>query len=259
MSTLRKAGDRHHVQGPDCERWTTFNARDRQDPLHNGFGALASLSESRLPPDGRGGRAPRHDVEMFTYVLEGALAQEDSAGRSGVLQAGEFQRTTTGRGIRHAQRNASRTDAVRFFQVQLHPSNHALEPSVSQKRFLAANRRGVLCVVASPDGRSGSLRTQQEVIIYSSILAVGQHLVHKSGRGRRVWIHLVRGSASINGVILVTGDGMGLADETVGSITAQEPTEILILDLADLASTRNRSKPTAKPDWVRSSVNGGRK
>jgi redox-sensitive bicupin YhaK (pirin superfamily) len=168
-------------------------------------------------------------------VREGALAYEDSKGRSVVVCAGEFQRMTPGRGIRSHETNASRTDWTHVFQIGLSSSRSGFEPGHEQKRFSAAERRGVLCVVASPDARVGSLRVHQDARIYSSLLDAGQHLVHELSPGRSAWLHVVHGEVTLGDTILTAGDGAGIKGERAVSITAQEESEIMLIDLGERA------------------------
>ena len=240
MITVRRANDRLHDQRRKREVWRTFYPQAPADPGANGFGALEFLNEVCLPPDCSVPRCRTGDAEIITYVCEGALAYEDSTGRSGVIQAGEFQCRTSGRGIRHSEMNASRTDGARVFQVWLHPSEVGLEPAQQQKRFSSAERRDGLCVVASPDGRRGSLHIHQAVLMYSAILEPGQHVAHELSQGRSAWLHLVRGEMALDGVVLTTGDGAGVKSECVVSFTAREESEILLLDFGE----RRRGRPT---------------
>jgi quercetin 2,3-dioxygenase len=231
MITLRRHKERHHDRRRKQDLWQTFYPPDQADALAGGFGTLEILNEDRLPPGARIPRHPHRDAEIVTYVREGALANDDSMGRSGVIQAGEFQRMTAGRGIRHSETNASRTDWAHVFQIGLRPSEAGLEPSHEQKRFSAAERRGVLCVVASPDGRRGSLRIHQDALMYSAMLDPGQHVVHELSQGRSAWLHLVQGEVMLGDVVLTTGDGVGVTAERAVSLTAREQTELLLLDL----------------------------
>jgi redox-sensitive bicupin YhaK (pirin superfamily) len=169
----------------------------------------------------------------LTYVCEGALAYENSLGSSGIVQAGEFQRVTVGRGLHHSKTNASRTDWAHFFQIWLRPSEADLEPGYEQKRFTAAQRRGGLCVVASLDARRGSLHIHQDTLIYSALLDPGQHVVHELSPGRSAWLHVVQGEVTLGDTVLTTGDGAGLTAERVVSLTAMEESEILLVDLGE--------------------------
>ena len=233
MITLRRATERHHDRRGRQEVWNTFYPRDRADELADGFGPLEILTEDRLPAGADVPRYPAHDAEIVTYVREGALSYEDSMGRAGVIHAGELQRMTGGRAIRHSETNASRSEWAHVFRIWLRPSEAGLESTLEQKRFTSAQRRGGLCVVASPDGRRGSLRIHQGTVMYSALLDAGQHVVHELSPGRGAWLHLVDGKATLDDMVLSTGDGAGVTDERSVSLTAQEETEILLLDLGE--------------------------
>ncbi|HTP25329.1 MAG TPA: pirin family protein [Anaeromyxobacteraceae bacterium] len=244
MITVRRAKERHHDQRRKQEVWFTF-CQDRADPLAAGFGTLEILSEDRLPPGARVPPHPHRDAEIITYVRDGALAQEDSLGRSGIIHAGEFQRMTAGRGIRHSEANVSRTDWAHVFRIWLRPSEAGLDPGDEQKRFSAAERRGGLRIVASPDARKGSLRIHQDALMFSAMLDPGQHVVHELSQARSAWLHLVHGEVALGDIVLTTGDGAGFTLERAVSLTARAEAEILLLDLGEQPprSSRNRSVP----------------
>jgi len=233
MITVRRATERHHDRRRQQDVWQTFHPGDPADQLGDGFGILQLLDEDRLPPGAAIRRRPHHDAEIVTYVCEGALAYEDSRGRSGIINAGEFQRMTAGRGTRHSETNASRTEWALIFQMWLRPSDVGIDPGHEEKRFSAAERRGGLCVVASPDARRGSLRIHQDALMYSALLDPGQHIAHALAQGRRAWLHLVHGEVMLGDVVLGAGDGAGLTEERALSLTARAPTEILLFDLAE--------------------------
>jgi len=233
MITVRRAKDRRHDRHRKREVWLTFYPQDRADPLADGFGTLEFLDESRLPPGAAVPPHPRGDAEILTYVLEGALAYQDSTGRSGVVQAGEFQRMTAGRGVRHHARNASRTDWAHVFRIWLRPKEAGREPGHEQKRFTAAEFRDRLRVVASPDARRGSLRIDQDVLIHSALLEPGQNVVHELSHGRSAWIHVVQGAVTLGDVVLTAGDGAGVTGERAVSLTARESASILLLDVGE--------------------------
>jgi redox-sensitive bicupin YhaK (pirin superfamily) len=230
MITLRRAKERCHDQRGKHDIWRMFYPQELPGPAADDFGVLATLNEARFPPGG--GSAPHEDgeAEIVTYVYKGALAQEDSTGSSGVVHAGEFQRMTIGRGIRHKETNPSRTDWAHIFRISLRPSTVGLDCAHEQKRFAAAQRRNVLCVVASPDGRKGSLRILQDALIYSSVLDPGHHLIHELLPGRSAWLHIICGEATLQDIILTQGDGVSVTVEPSVSLTAQENTEILLVD-----------------------------
>jgi quercetin 2,3-dioxygenase len=234
MIMLRRGQERLHARRRRQEAWLTFDPNDHKDPLAKGFGSLKSLSEGRLLPSAS---IPRHiahrDVEIVTYVREGALKHVDSSGRCEVIHAGEFRRTSAGCGIRQSETNASRTNAAHVFQISIRPSTAGLAPSHEQKRFCAAERRGAFCLVGSPDGRRGSLRVHQDALMYSAILDAGHHVVHELAPGRRVWLHLVHGEVVLGDVVLTTGDGAAVTAERAVSLTARGETELLLLDLGE--------------------------
>ena len=242
MITLRRAEERHHDRYRNQDVWLTFYPRDRADPRADRFGPLESFSERRLPPGAIGSRTPHHDAEILTYVRKGALAYEDAPGRSGVIQAGEFQGTTAGSGIRRSERNASRANWAQVFQLLLAPSEPGHEPGHEQKRFSTAQRRGRLCVVASADARRGSLRIHQDALTCSALLEPGQHVVHELSPGRMAWLHLVEGEVTLGDIVLSTGDGAGVTAELAVSLTAQSESEILLLDLGEEVSRPRRKR-----------------
>jgi redox-sensitive bicupin YhaK (pirin superfamily) len=244
LITLRSAKQRHCLRRRGQEIWFTFYSPDRTDSFADGVGVLEVLNENGLPPGAGFTPHARREAEIVTYVLKGALAQKDLTGSSNVLQAGEFQRMTTGYSGRHSERNASRVNWVHFFQIWLRPSKLGIDYDVEQKRFSEAERRDELCIVGSPDGRKGSLCVHQDALIYSAILNPGHHLVHELSPGRIAWLHVVRGEATLGDIVIVTGDGVGVTAEPIVSFTAREETEILLLDLEHSPkSTENGRAP----------------
>jgi redox-sensitive bicupin YhaK (pirin superfamily) len=233
MITLCRATERLHDRNRRLETWLTFDPQDREARALGGLGTIEILMESRLAPGAGVPRTSGHDAEILTYVCEGALAYENSLGSSGVVQAGEFQRVTAGRGLHLSQTNASRTDWAHFFQIWLRPSEADLDPGHEQKRFTTAQRRGGLCVVASHDSRRGSLRIHQDALIYSALLDPGQHVVRELSPGRSAWLHVVHGEVTLGDIVLSTGDGAGVTAERAASITAAEEAEILLVDLGE--------------------------
>ena len=231
MITLRRAGHRQHERSKGQQTWRTFEPLDRKDARPAGFGIMEGFNEHILPPGTVLPARPLGDAEVLTYVQDGALAQEDSLGRSGVLQAGECQRMTARRGVRHSATNASRTDDAHVYQIWLRPSEAGLLQTYDQKRFSVADRRGALRVVASPDGQRDSLRIHPDALMYSVILDPGQHIVHELLARRLAWLHVVSGEIVLADVVLIAGDGIGVRGERAVSLTAREPCELLLLDL----------------------------
>ena len=238
MVKLRRADERDCFRDPKVELLRTFFTGAAANSSAGGFGALDGLNEERLQPGAAVPRQPPRDAEVVTYVREGTLSHEDSKGGSGVIHAGEFQHMTTDRRVWHGQRNASLTDSTRVFQLWFRPSQADREANHEEKRFSVAERRGGLCVVASPDGRRGSLRIHQDSFVFSALLDPGQHIVHELPRGRSAWLHLVEGDAMLGDVVLTAGDGAGFTAERAISLTAREDTEILLLDLGPETAER---------------------
>jgi redox-sensitive bicupin YhaK (pirin superfamily) len=232
MITLRKNTDRRHINNGKHDSWLTFYHQVSPHPPTDSFGVLTAFNEIRLPPGGVSAPHPTKEAEILTYAYQGALAQEDSTGDSGVVHAGEFQHMTIGRGIRHKETNPSLTDWAHVFRIYLRPSENGLPCAHEQKRFPGAQRHNVLCVVASPDGRKGSLRILQDSVVYSSIIDPGRHLIHELLPGRSAWVHVIDGEATLHDIILTQGDGAGVTIEPSVSVTAQENTEMLLMDLA---------------------------
>ena len=174
----------------------------------------------------------RDQAEIVTYVREGTVACEDPLGHSGVIHAGEFQHRMAALGARHREANASRASWAHVFQIRLRRDAAALGPGREQKRFSTAERRGGLCIVASPDARRGSLRLRQDARMYSALLAPGQHVVHELPPGRAAWLHVVQGEVRLGDLVLTAGDGAGVATEHAVSLTACSDSEILLFDVA---------------------------
>jgi redox-sensitive bicupin YhaK (pirin superfamily) len=231
--TLRRAQQRQHERCLEHEVWRTFYPQEPEGILGSSFGDLHGLDESCLQPGAGVPRQARDRSEMITYVREGSLARRDGLGRSYLMQAGEFQRMNVGSSRYPAEVNASAVDPVRVFHIWLHVSNAELEPGREQRRFSAAQRRGMLCLVASPDGRKGSLRVNPDVLLHSALLEPGQHIVHELSKGRRAWLHLVEGEVTLDEWVLAAGDGAGVSDTRAVSLTARTVTEILLLDLLE--------------------------
>ena len=225
MMRLRRAEDRHHDSDSKQEVWRTFA------PPGRGFGVLELLDEDRLGPGEAVLGIAHHDAEVITYVREGALAHGDSSGHSGVIQTGEFHRLTPGPNIRHSVTNASLVEWAHIFRIAIRPREVGLACSLEQKRFYAADRRGLLCVVASADGQRGSLRLQQDALVYSGLLEPGQHVIHELSTGRSAWLHVVQGAVTLGDLVLSRGDGVGFTGDRAVSLTAREASEILLLDL----------------------------
>ena len=228
---LRTARSRRHRRVRGQEVWQTFAPGGGDSPATS-FGTLECLDEGRLAPATTVTLADADDAMVVTYVLEGTIIQRDSSGRSGIVHAGEVQCMTVRRGIRRTETNPSRVHWAHMFRLRLGPSETPPGAGREQKRFCAGDRRAGLCLVASPDGRKGSLRVGASAFIYSAVLERGQHVVHELGRERRAWLHVVRGEAKLGDIVLLAGDGAGVTDDRAVSMTARAESEVLLVDVA---------------------------
>lgn len=238
MITLRRAGERRRVRpgsrpAPLSDSWLAFFPGAGGGPFADGFGAIATLDEERLSPGARTLSRPDVGAETVAYVLEGALAYADLTGRHAILEAGDFLSVTSGLGFRHAERNVSCTDGAHVILIGLRATVPASGPSVEQQRFSAAERRGVLRVVASADGRRGSLTVHQDVVVHSALLFLGQHIVHPLRPGRSAWCQVVFGRVTLGGIPLETGDGAAVTGERAVSVTATTDAEVLLFDMPE--------------------------
>ncbi|MBP9111427.1 MAG: pirin family protein [Polyangiaceae bacterium] len=252
MITVRRSIERRQETLGDHDVWHTFYPADQpggHDAFADGFETLAMLTEDRIPPGGKGAECEYFDNEVVTYAKEGEIIFRGGRGRSVTMRAGEFQCLTVDDPLRHREENASGNDPAHLFRFCLHPADDGLKPHFEQKRFTTSERRGVLRIVASPDGRKGSLLLQQDALVYSSILDSGRHLVHELTKGRSAWIHIVAGKIDLDDLVLSEGDGAGVTGERALSFTAKEESEILVLDLGSSRSRfhMNGNSPSHKP------------
>jgi len=238
MITLRRAEARRHVRSGTQDTWLTFDAENGADPFSRGFRALEALNEE-MPISEMNLQPHTHeDIEVVTYVREGMLIHQNEAGTMGLLGPGEFQRTSASRKVRHRVINASLMNPAHVFQSCITPDGNEFLPGTEQKRFPVVDREGVLRLVASPDGKDGSLRVQQDLRMYSSVLLVGHHMVHELRQGRAAWLHVVKGRILLSGRVQIedhllgTGDAAALEDERAVCFRAEVPSEVILFDLA---------------------------
>jgi redox-sensitive bicupin YhaK (pirin superfamily) len=231
MIRLRKSAERGHFDHGWLDTYHTFSFSGYYDPNHQGFRSLRVINEDRVAP-GRGFDTHGHrDMEIVTYVLEGTLAHRDSLGSVEMLRPGELQRMTAGTGIMHSEFNPSETEPVHLYQIWLFPERRGLEPSYEQKAFPEADRRNQLRLVASPDGRDGSLVIRQDARLFLGALSEGTDVSHSLAKGRTAWLQVLRGKVKVNGLALEAGDGAAASDESGLSLRACEKTEVLLFDL----------------------------
>lgn len=209
----------------------TFSFDQYYDPRHMGFRVLRVINEDRVQPGQGFGTHGHRDMEIITYVLDWALAHKDSLGTGSVLRPGEFQHMTAGTGIRHSEFNPSEAEPVHFYQIWIEPERPGLRPSYEQRAFPEEERRGRLRVVASPDGRDGSLTLRQDAAVFLSSLGENQQVTHELEPGRHAWLQVLRGAVQVNGLSLAAGDGVAVSEEPALAVRATEPSEVMLFDL----------------------------
>ncbi len=230
MLTLRKAGDRGHANHGWLDSYHTFSFANYYDPDHMGFRDLRVINEDRVAPKQGFGSHSHRDMEIVTYVLEGALEHQDSLGNRAVMLRGEVQRMTAGTGVTHSEYNHSDRDPVHFLQIWILPEKKNLEPGYEQKVYSDAEKRGNLRLIASQDGREGSVTVHQDLNLYATVLGEGE-TVSLAGRERHFWVQVARGAVLLNGELLNQGDAAALDSETL-ELVGKEDAEVLVFDLA---------------------------
>ncbi len=230
MITLRPAHQRGHANHGWLDSYHTFSFADYYDPRYMGVSHLRVINDDTVAP-GAGFDTHGHtDMEIISYVLSGALQHKDSMGHGSIIRAGEVQRMSAGRGIRHSEFNASNTAPVNFLQIWIVPNVSGIEPGYEQKDF-AAELPGRLCLVASPDGRDGALTLHQDARVYAGKPENGQMLHHNLDPTRTAYVHVARGRLELNGNIMQAGDGASISGETAIRLTGEDQAEVLLFDL----------------------------
>ena len=229
--SIRPARDRGHANHGWLDTLHTFSFADYRDPRHMGWGPLRVINEDRVAPATGFPTHAHRDMEIITYVLEGALEHCDSLGTGSVIRPGEVQRMTAGTGVRHSEYNASKTEAVHLLQIWIEPARTGLPPGYEQKTFSDADKRGRLRLIASSDGREGSVTINQDAAVYATVLAPEQRVTHTLARRRRGWLQVARGALTLNGQTLAHGDGAAIEGAQVLEIQGIEPAEALLFDL----------------------------
>ena len=232
MISVRHAAERGTANFGWLDSRHTFSFGDSHDPEQMGFGALRVINEDRVSPGQGFGTHGHRDMEIISYVLEGALEHKDSIGTGSVIRPGDVQIMSAGTGIRHSEFNHSKTEPVHFLQIWVVPDRQGIAPRYEQKTFPDADKRGRLRLVGSSDGRDGSVIIHQDAKIFAALLSTGDQVTHALPRGRRAWLQVVRGTVAMNGQELHTGDGAAVENEPTLTVTAKlDGTEILVFDL----------------------------
>jgi hypothetical protein len=210
----------------------TFSFDSYHDPKYMGFRSLRVINEDFVAPGEGFPLHPHRDMEIITYVLEGALEHKDSLGTGSVIRPGDGQRMSAGKGIRHSEMNASDSEKVHLLQIWIMPDRQGHEPSYEQKAFPESEKRGKLRLIAGPDGKDGSVTIHQDAKLYVSLLSPRQEVTHELGKGRYAWLQVAKGAVELNGKPLEQGDGAAISDEQKLAIKGTKDAEILLFDLA---------------------------
>ncbi|HEY9910017.1 MAG TPA: pirin family protein [Thermosynechococcaceae cyanobacterium] len=232
MITIRSAQDRGIANFGWLDSRHTFSFGNYHDPNHMGFADLRVINEDKVTPGQGFGTHGHRDMEIISYVLEGALEHKDSIGTGSIIRPGDVQRMSAGTGIRHSEFNASKTDPVHFLQIWILPEQEGIAPGYEQKTFTEEEKRGTLRLVGSRDGRDGSITIHQNVELYAALLQDSETVNHTLAEGRVAWLQVVRGAVQLNNQPLTAGDGAAIAQESQITLQgASEDAEVLLFDM----------------------------
>jgi redox-sensitive bicupin YhaK (pirin superfamily) len=231
MLEVRRARDRGHANHGWLDSWHSFSFAEYHDPAHMGFGPLRVINEDRVQPGMGFGTHGHRDMEIISYVLAGQLEHKDSMGTGSVIAPGDVQRMSAGSGVRHSEYNPSGAEATHFLQIWIEPAVKGIAPSYEQTRFAADEKRGLLRLIASPDGADGSVTIHQDARVYATLLDGGDSVGHPLAAGRRAYVHVVRGTVQVNAVVLGTGDAAKITAVPAITLDHGSGAEILLFDL----------------------------
>lgn len=232
MRVYHPAAQRFHSLIEWLDSWHSFSFGEHYDPRRMGFRALRVINDDRIAGGGGFGTHGHRDMEILTWVLEGAVHHRDSTGGEGDIRPGELQRMTAGRGIRHSEFNASPTQPLRLLQIWLQPTTNHLEPGYAQTEFPLAGRQGRLQLIASPDGRDGSLTISAAAEVYAAQLRPGEQVIQAVPPGRHIWVQVANGGLTINGQAANEGDAVSLSEETELKLSTTATADVVVFDLA---------------------------
>jgi hypothetical protein len=231
MIVHRKASERGGMRLNWLDTRHTFSFNRYYDPAWMGFRSLRVINDDIVAPKGGFGMHPHRDMEIVTWVLNGVVKHKDSTGSEGEIRPGEAQRMSAGTGIYHSEFNGSDTAPVRLLQIWIEPAEKGMEPGYEQKFFPQAERLNRLRLIASPDGREGSVTIGQDAAIYDAILSPGAAVEHPLKSGRAAWVQVAKGAIEMNGLALEEGDGAAITGESAVRLAADKPSEVLVFDL----------------------------
>jgi len=231
MNQVRKSNERGHANHGWLDSYHSFSFADYHDPRHMGFGALRVINEDRVAPGSGFGTHGHRDMEIITYVLEGELGHKDSIGNGSVIRPGDVQRMSAGSGIRHSEYNHAQKEQTHFLQIWIEPNVRGIAPGYEEKRFETADKRGRLRLVASPDGADGSVLIHQDARLYVGLFDGAETASLALTPGRRAYVHVARGSVSVNGIALEAGDALKVSEESGVVLAGGDNAEVLVFDL----------------------------
>ena len=231
MLQIRKSEDRGVANFGWLDSRHSFSFGHYYDPKHVGFGPLRVINEDKVAPGQGFGTHGHRDMEIISYVLSGALEHKDSMGNGSVLHYGDVQRMTAGTGVCHSEYNHSNREGVHFLQIWIEPAQAGIAPGYEEKHFTPESKTGALRLVASPDGRDGSVLVHQDAFIYASILNGGDAVVHALAAGRQAYVHVIRGTLTVNGAELKGGDAAKISGEASVTLSGADNVEVLLFDL----------------------------
>ena len=232
MLQVRKSKDRGYADHGWLKSFHTFSFADYHDPEHMGFGSLRVINEDRILPESGFGTHGHRDMEIISYVLEGALAHEDNMGNGSTIVPGDVQRMSAGKGVLHSEFNHAKDGVTHFLQIWIEPNVTGIRPSYEQKHFDAASKRGRLRLIAASDAREGSVLIHQDAAVYAALLDGAERVSHKLAPARRAYVHVARGKVSVNGRQLAAGDALKASGVAELVFENGEQAEVILFDLA---------------------------
>ena len=232
MIRIRKSNDRGHAKHGWLDSRFTFSFAEYFDPKHVQFRTLRVMNDDRVAGGGGFPTHPHRDMEIVTYVLEGALAHKDSMGNGSTIKPGDVQYMSAGTGVAHSEFNASETEPVHLYQIWMFPDRNGYKPAYDQKYFSTEEKRGKLRLLVSRDGRNGSVKIRQDNDLYATVLSAGERVQHELKPERLAYVQVARGSVTLNGKKLDTGDGAAISEEKSVELTGVDEAEVLLFDLA---------------------------
>jgi len=231
MNIIRRGTERGHAEHGWLNSYHSFSFADYFDASHVEFGPLRVINEDRVASGAGFGTHPHRDMEIISYVLSGELAHEDSMGNGSVIRPGDVQRMSAGTGVRHSEFNASPTEQLHFLQIWIKPDVFGIDPSYEEKHFADGDKQGRLLLIASPDGRDGSVLVHQDALLYAGRFDAEERATVPLQRNRRAYVHAVRGEVRVNGIELSAGDALKITESAQVSIEDGRASEVLVFDL----------------------------